>query len=375
MQAETREKCLLFLLCAWTFLAAGPAVMVYGGEHAGLRENLQASSEKNLQVSLQKNLPVSLQRNPQENQHVTQLRHWNIGDTVTRNIGGKSYRFRCIDQNYADHMDDHRQGALFLCDEVIPANTGSRYEFETPGDGSHGYVYYPGPIVRFGNSAEYKYSSVRAWLSRSAGNFADAVWINTGVERGYEGQTPAGFWEHFPEEGLRAHYLGSQKLEDKLFLLSVDEAYRYRDWLWKFGPVTKRNPETQISEFCKGYWLRTPCKAASGTQVYIVDLVQGNIRPEAVRSDLRSAGRRGDTATNTGTHGNAATNTGTHGNTAVNTGAHGNAAANIGMHGSLVQRETGMTAGTKRTGAEMEDEEVKVTGTTGVRPAFVLPQR
>lgn len=355
MQAEIREKCLLFLLCAWTFLAAGPAVMVYGGEHAGLRENLQASSEKNLQVSLQKNLPVSLQRNPQENQHVTQLRHWNIGDTVTRNIGGKSYRFRCIDQNYADHMDDHRQGALFLCDEVIPANTGSRYEFETPGDGSHGYVYYPGPIVRFGNSAEYKYSSVRAWLSRSAGNFADAVWINTGVERGYEGQTPAGFWEHFPEEGLRAHYLGSQKLEDKLFLLSVDEAYRYRDWLWKFGPVTKRNPKTQISEFCKGYWLRTPCKAASGTQVYIVDLVQGNIRPEAVRSDLRSAGRRGDTATNTGTHGNAA--------------------ANIGMHGSLVQRETGMTAGTKRTGAEMEDEEVKVTGTTGVRPAFVLPQR
>ncbi len=54
MQAETREKCLLFLLCAWTFLAAGPAVMVYGGEHAGLRENLQASSEKNLQVSIGK---------------------------------------------------------------------------------------------------------------------------------------------------------------------------------------------------------------------------------------------------------------------------------------------------------------------------------
>ncbi len=30
-------------------------------------------------------------------------------------------------------MDHHKSGALFLCDEVIPANIGSRYEFETPG--------------------------------------------------------------------------------------------------------------------------------------------------------------------------------------------------------------------------------------------------
>ena len=140
--------------------------------------------------------------------------------------------------------------------------------------------------------------------------------VNIGVERAYQGQTGRELWEQFSGDELTARYLGSQKLVDQLFILSVDEAYRYRNWLWRFGPVRKRNPETQISEFCKGYWLRTPCKSAEGTQVYIVDLVQGNIRPEKVRTDVRTTADQKPEA----------------------------------------------------------DEELRVTGTTGVRPAFVLPQ-
>ena len=271
MQEKRAGYGLFLILLAWIVFEAGMSFRVYGAE----------------------------------------ARHWNVGDTVVREIEGTPYRFRCIDQNYADHMDFHRNGALFLCDEVIPANTGSRYAFETPGDKPHDYVYYPGPIVSFGDSADYKKSSIRRWLSRSAKNFADAVMVNTGVERGYTGSTDAESWEMFSEGGLAAQYLGSQKMEDQLFILSVDEAYRYRNWLWKFGPARKRNPESQISEFCKGYWLRTPCGRAEGGQIYIVDLVRGNIRPEAVRV--------GET--------------------------------------------------------EETDEELKVTGTTGVRPVFVLPQK
>lgn len=297
MQSERGSKCLLLLLCAWTILAAGPALTVYGAGN----------------------------------------RHWNIGDTVVRNIGGTSYRFRCIDQNYGDHMDYHRKGALFLCDEVIPANTGSCYEFETPEDASHGYVYNPGPIVRFGDTADYKYSAVRAWLSGSAEHFADAEMVNTGVERAYQGQTEAELWEQFPGDELTAKYLGSQKMEDQLFILSVDEAYRYRNWLWRFGSARKRNPETQISEFCKGYWLRTPCGSAEGGQVYIVDLVQGNIRPEAVRTDA-------DPSENT--------------------------AGQKTLSGRAGSRNMPKAEDQK---PEM-DEELRVTGTTGVRPAFVLPQ-
>ena len=68
-------------------------------------------------------------------------------------------------------------------------------------------------------------------------------------------------------------------------LLSVGgRSIPLRNWLWKFGAVKRKNPETQISEFCKGYWLRTPCGTAEGSQIYIVDLVQGNIRPEAVQT-------------------------------------------------------------------------------------------
>lgn len=274
---EKRAGFTLFLtLLVWLFWGAGMSLHVYGAE----------------------------------------TRHWNVGDTVVREIGGTSYRFRCIDQNYADHTDFHRNGALFLCDEVIPADIGSRYEFEMPEDGPPDYVYYPGPIVRFGDSADYKKSSIRRWLSRFSENFADAEVVNTGVERGYLGSTEEEAWEQFPEGGLTAQYLGSQKMEDRLFILSVDEAYRYRNWLWKFGPVRKRNPESQIREFCKGYWLRTPYGKAEGSQVYIVDLVRGNIRPEAVRVDGQTKSRD-----------------------------------------------------------KLEDEEVKVTGTTGVRPVFVLPQK
>ena len=185
-----------------------------------------------------------------------------------------------------------------------------------PEDGPHDYVYVPGPIVRFGSSADYKYSSVRGWLSRSESGFADAIMVNTGVERAYQGSTKAEYWEQLLQDDLAPLYLGSQKMEDRLFILSVDEAYRYRNWLWKFHGAKKRNPETQIGEFCKGYWLRTPCGKAEGTEIYIVDLVTGNIRPEKVSVREQKSGK--------------------------------------GME---------------------QDEEIKVTGTTGVRPAFVLPQR
>ena len=289
MHLKKKKTFLALGLHIWIFLCASPVLQSYGAWPFDWKsaQTQEAGSKK--------------------------LRHWSVGDTVVREIDGKSYSFRCIDQNYADHMDYHRSGALFLCDEVIPANTGSRYVFETPEDQHHDYVFYPGPIVSFGGSADYKYSAVRRWLQQSEDAFADAETINTGVKRAYSGSTGAELWEFFPGDELAAQYLGYQKMEDRLFLLSVDEAYRYRDWLWRFGASKKRNPESQISEFCKGYWLRTPCQTAEGNQVYMVDLVQGNIRPEAV------------------------------------------------------QRETGSTG-------DVRDEEVRVTGTTGVRPAFVLPQ-
>lgn len=282
------------------------------------------------------------------------VRYWRIGDTVVRNIDGKPYRFRCIDQNYADHMDDHSGGALFLCDTVIPADTGSEYRFETPDDAAHDYVFYPGPITRFGMSADYKYSAVRRWLRQSEAEFSDVKVVNTGVGRAYRGSTQEGMWEQFPGDELTGSDIGSQKMTDRLFILSVDEAYRYRKWLWRFDGAAARNPESQISEFCKGYWLRTPCGNADGKQVYIVDLVNGNIRPEAVQVERNKAGEK-----------------------EKGSGMERVGKAEGGSAGKTAEKELGYAKKTEKHEMRktMGEEELEVTGTTGVRPVFVLQQK
>ena len=68
MQTEQRGQCLIWLLCACAFLTAGPTLDVYGAQDRNRVWYEGAWPERRTQ----------------------QLRHWNIGDTVTRNIGGKS---------------------------------------------------------------------------------------------------------------------------------------------------------------------------------------------------------------------------------------------------------------------------------------------
>ncbi len=206
-------------------------------------------------------------------------RHWGLGDTVTREIHGKLYRFRCIDQNYFDRMEYHRPGALFLCDEVIPANTDSQYEFVSPENIPHDYEFTPGPIVNFGDSEEYKYSAIRTWLKQAERGFADAEPVNVGTALAYTGSTEAGAYEKLQWSAIKGSFIGSQKMADRLFILSVDEACRYREWLWRFNGADKNNPDSQYGDFCKGYWLRNRAGSGESGMVYAVDLVLGNIRP------------------------------------------------------------------------------------------------
>lgn len=214
--------------------------------------------------------------------------HWEIGDTVTVNIHGEAYRFRCIDQNYADQEENHQQAALFLCDTVIPADIGSQYAFEELPDGSHGYVFYPGPLVDFGDSNEYKYSRVRAWLQgaeQEEDSFSSALVVHTGVSQAYWGSTQENRYSQMDTEGLHSEAIGSQQMVDRLFVLSVEEALKYRDWLWRFEGSEDENPQTQVEAYCKGYWLRTPAGSRVNfdtDQVYVVDLVLGNLHPAAI---------------------------------------------------------------------------------------------
>jgi hypothetical protein len=67
----------------------------------------------------------------------------------------------------------------------------------------------------------------------------------------------------------------------------VDEAIKYKDYLWKFNGSEENNSESQISAYSKGYYLRTPQNGGLedfwyGEGIYAVSLLEGNIRPVEV---------------------------------------------------------------------------------------------
>ena len=71
---------------------------------------------------------------------------------------------------------------------------------------------------------------------------------------------------------------------DRFFLLSLEEAYRYRDEIW--------NPEGKGSSYSRGFWLRTPAYEVDergsfvyGNREYAVDLEIGCFR-QAYVSDV-----------------------------------------------------------------------------------------
>ncbi|MGN0158573.1 MAG: DUF6273 domain-containing protein [Brotaphodocola sp.] len=205
--------------------------------------------------------------------------YWNIGDMVTREIDGESYQFYCIDDAYGTLQGTGEKLVLFLCDSVIPADWNSVYVPQQKEDGVYEYEWIAGPIVNFGESNDYKYSAIRSWLNENDSDFSDAKEVNIGVSYAYSGETEEGMFGQFDESDLTASYIGNQKMMDKLFSLSVREALTYRDYLWCFEGEKEENPESQIGEFSKGYWLRTP---EANAKVYVVDLVNGNLRPESI---------------------------------------------------------------------------------------------
>lgn len=193
--------------------------------------------------------------------------HWQIGDIRSLKLGNKTYRFRCIDEDYRGNSDD-QICALFLCDTVIRSDvdsTDSKRE-----------------ILTFGRNNNYKTSDVRAWLKK---NFKDTLGeipsVSTGVNSAYLGATIPGDFAEFAETGFLRYELPTQLAADELFLLSLEEAFEYRDFLWEVSGGG--------SSYDRGYWLRTPAYSENetgdffyGKWSYAVDLELGCIRPADV---------------------------------------------------------------------------------------------
>jgi archaellum component FlaF (FlaF/FlaG flagellin family) len=196
--------------------------------------------------------------------------HYSIGNVQARTIGNKVYLFRCIDEDYEDAMGNSQRTALFLCDSVIRSDINGATN-----------------KLSFGFNNNYKYSDIREWLlNHAAADFVHETYI--GITRSYIGATWKGSYEQFNDNNLMAMKEIFQLLQDKVFILSVDEALKYRDVLWRFDGSETNNPGSQVSTYSKGYYLRTPQDGGLdgflyGDAIYAVSLVDGNIQPVNVK--------------------------------------------------------------------------------------------
>lgn len=193
--------------------------------------------------------------------------HWKIGDMYTLMLGKETYRFRCVDDDYGDNSE-YQTCALFLCETVIGSDvdsTDSKRE-----------------ILTFGRTNNYKTSRIREWLEQ---NFTEKekelTSVKTGVNTAYLGATTPGNYEAFTENSFFRYELPVQTEEDSVFVLSLEEALKYKDLLW--------DVEGGGSSFSRGYWLRTPSyledetdEFCYGNWAYAVDLELGCIRPVEV---------------------------------------------------------------------------------------------
>lgn len=203
-----------------------------------------------------------------EGEQEAERKYWTVGEIQSREIGGKTYKFRCVDEDYSTNHSDNQKYALFLCEAVIRSDIDSTDSKRK--------------IITFGKTSNYKTSDARKWLLESGkASEKDLAFINTGVNSAFSGKTEEGAFMEFSDAELSKMDLPVQVVMDQWFLLSLEEALEYRDILWEVSG--KESPYSQ------GYWLRTPVfmeessnKFAYGEWEYAVDLIRGCIRPVQV---------------------------------------------------------------------------------------------
>lgn len=224
---------------------ANQAYMVqYNGHIASSRVSL---SEAGLR-------PAFVMRKP--GRDVSQGKIWFEGDTQERTIYGKSYTFRCIDPNYYD-AGGNRAGALFLCDSIIGGD-------ERTFDDTHN---------------NWGASELRKWLNEGLEDTEEIAEVVTTVGYTYAGKSSDYL---LSERKFTKRRQASAAAEDKIFCLSLEEALRYANRLWKLHGSEQDNFNLAGSH-TMGYWLRTPA-ARDGELCYAVTY-DGRVAPEQVNHD------------------------------------------------------------------------------------------
>lgn len=189
---------------------------------------------------------------------------WRTGDVIVRKIAGKNYRFCCIDDDYEDERGTYGKRALFLSQSVIRSDVIRNGQTQE--------------LLFFGKNNNYKRSDIRRWLElESETAVPDAESVSTGAVTAFMGKTGDYDFSQTRMDGLQSVKLPFQDCQDRLFLLSLEEAYRYREFLWDM--------EGMGTMYSRGFWLRTPAYQTdengnfiSGNMEYIADLEHGCFR-------------------------------------------------------------------------------------------------
>lgn len=198
---------------------------------------------------------------------------WKEGDMQARKIDGKFYLFRCVDANYTDKSNTDKSLALFLCDSVIPSNEGLGFD---EADGTQSTRF-------FGDTNNYKYSTVNQWLSEHKAAAGNLVMTNIGILNEYTGSTEKGKYQSLDSRSLtRFTRDKAQVMYSDFFIPSVEEAVAVKEYLWKFNGSDKNNAAEIINNYCEAYWLRTP-KYGTEDMIYTVNLKTGTIEPKSIK--------------------------------------------------------------------------------------------
>lgn len=187
---------------------------------------------------------------------VSQGKIWYEGDTQERTLHGTAYTFRCVDPNYYD-AGGNRAGALFLCDSIIGGD-------ESIFDDTHN---------------NWGASELRSWLNDGIEDSEGIADVVTTVGYTYAGKSSD---YSVAERKFTKRRQASAALEDKMFCLSLEEALRYANRLWKLDGSDRDNFNLAGSH-TTGYWLRTPA-AREGNLCYAVTY-DGRVAPEQVDND------------------------------------------------------------------------------------------
>lgn len=213
-------------------------------------------------------------RDPLNGDEPIETGRWAVGDIQTRRLGKDTYQFRCVDDDYSSAGTDHQKCALFLCETVIRSDMDSTDSQKK--------------IITFGKNNNYKDSEIRKWLrDRCTGEAglqmgAGALMpVNVGVCTAFLGQTSPGTEGEAAETELVKYTLLPQMMSDRMFLLSVEEALKYREELWD---TCQRKVRTAGDTGSGLLFIRREKTEASsmGTEAYAVDLRDGTIGPAEV---------------------------------------------------------------------------------------------